>query len=126
MQFLLLGFLIVGLDQLSKALLPTLATNRGLAFGLLGNHPTVALTILGVAAGVTVWFSFKRYKHSLGQLGWSLVLAGLVSNVVDRLFYAGAVRDPFLVWKSIPAFNGADVSIVLGLLVLLFGKRPTA
>lgn len=49
-----------------------------------------------------------------------LVLAGGVSNFLDRIFWGGVVDFislPFFPWK----FNLADVGITVGVVVLLYG-----
>ncbi len=111
--------LVIGIDQLSKwwAESQDLATfNAGISFGWFGQvHP---LLMLVVVIGVAVVMGNALVKmNSFPVWPRALILGGIISNVIDRLF-AGAVRD----WLPIPGLqltnNLADYAIALGVLWL--------
>jgi len=97
--------------------------NRGAAFSLPVSNLVVALFTAPMIC-LVAYLSYRNYKKNIlpALLGWSLVLAGAISNLVDRIFY-GHVIDYFLVATGI--INIGDVLIVGGLIIFLFriGKR---
>jgi signal peptidase II len=91
--------------------------NRGIAFGLLDGR-SVLLTVLvaGALALLLAYFAM----HSTRPLLWlatGLLLGGALGNLLDRV-RDEAVTD-FIDLPLWPAFNLADVSITVGVLVLL-------
>lgn len=100
--------------------------NTGVAFGLFAAHgslwPTVALTVVGVAALVVVGVYFWKTpteEHRL-LLALSLILGGAIGNLIDRIA-AGEVTD-FLDayykdyhWHT---FNIADSAITIGICLM--------
>lgn len=125
---------IVAVDQLTKALiranvdvgsrdgvLPGVEIvhvhNRGVAFGALSGQPAVMVIVLVALTGLVVWFAL----HSRRPYVWiptGMLLGGALGNIIDRL-RDGYVTD-FIKIPLWPAFNVADVSIVFGVLVLLW------
>lgn len=112
-----------------------LAENPGsfLSLGaLLPNPARFIMFTMGVGAGLV---ALATYLVSRAQLDWwpfiglSLVLAGGMSNLLDRLFRHGLVTD-FITIRAGPfqtgVFNAADVMIMLGFGVIAyaFRKRP--
>ncbi|WP_299653771.1 signal peptidase II [uncultured Jannaschia sp.] len=106
--------------------------NSGVTFGLFGDVPWWALTL--VAAAICAWL--LRVMIAAGTrseaVAAGLIVGGALGNVVDRLRF-GAVTD-FLdfyagTWHW-PAFNLADVAVVCGaaLMILrpLFADRVPA
>jgi signal peptidase II len=96
----------------------TYVRNKGVAFGALGGGGTLvtALTIAAVVL-LALYFAFNTGKAYL-WLPFGLVAGGALSNLADRLRDGAVIDflDPIL-W---PAFNVADVSIVVGILGLLY------
>jgi len=68
--------------------------------------------ILGLIA------SYKR-KKIFYIFSFYLIIAGALSNLIDRLFF-GAVLDYFKLYSSI--FNLADLAILAGVLLIFFSK----
>lgn len=104
----------------------TLVHNRGAAFGILKNQ--VPLFILTAAiAVVLIYLNLKRNKKnglSLYNFSLSLILAGTLGNLADRLTL-GYVID-FIDLRIWPVFNLADTAITIGAILLgytiLFGQ----
>ena len=99
--------------------------NRGGAWGILSSHRAVLL-ILTCAVMAACVFILVKYCRKKPLLFWalSLVLAGGVGNMYDRIFRDGNVIDflQFAFWTDFPVFNVADISVVVGcgLMILSF------
>jgi signal peptidase II len=99
------------------------AANDDTAFSLLHNlgiprTPGVllaasALALLGVAA---MWFASRKRASRTQHVGFALVLAGALGNVVDRAA-RGYVVD-FIHITRWPIFNVADIAVVAGVILL--------
>jgi signal peptidase II len=98
--------------------------NTGSAFGLFTNQ---AFLLSAVAiAGLVVVLLFFKYLRDLGFMGGlalSLIFAGALGNLIDRLRF-GYVTDFLYVrlWGDVfwPAFNVADSAITVGAILLAF------
>jgi len=145
MNYLMLIFLIVGLDQLTKYLIPqlispgesviiiknffyiTLVHNTGIAFGLFKNQ-TAIFIIISIVTIVLIFFSIllrRKYReiHKSELFAFSLILAGAVGNLIDRLRF-GYVVD-FLDFRIWPVFNIADSAITVGIILILIRCIPS-
>ena len=93
--------------------------NTGAGWSILSNH-TLFLTILSallVAAMIFLAIKFPP-KNWVFAIGFALVFAGAIGNLVDRVFF-GAVRDFIcLEFISFPIFNFADVFLTIGAIML--------
>jgi signal peptidase II len=114
----------------------TVIHNKGAIFGFFsqtGNQLVyVLLTLASFAAlGLVVYYFFKTPPaEKLMKISLSLVLAGALGNLIDRIF-RGYVIDflDFYVEKwHWPFFNVADSCITIGacLLILVFFRRKPA
>ena len=133
---------IVALDLASKAIvqsevprgdvvrvLPFLdivnSRNDGIAFGLAGG---VSPALIGAA--LVVLLGLVAYLGSKAHSGWAVwvpagvLIGGAIANLIDRVV-RGSVVD-FIDFSFWPAFNLADVAIVVGvgLLVLAPMRDP--
>ncbi len=127
---LLAAALVVGLDQLTKALvvgavevgerreiLPFLdlvhVENDGVAFGFLGDSSQgIVLAVTFAALALVVgWFAFNR-DRPLAWLAVGLLAGGALGNLIDRLARDGVVD--FIDFPAWPSFNVADIAITLG------------
>lgn len=148
--WLALSALIVAADQLVKyaavqalaggkvvAVTPffnlVLVYNRGAAFSILsdaaGWQRWLLIAIALVASAWIVWLLSRHASHRLFALALSLVLAGALGNLIDRVVI-GAVID-FLDFYALgyhwPAFNLADSAITCGAVLLIWDAlRPHA
>ncbi len=133
MLYFVLAAALVALDQLVKYLvsaniplggsvpfLPyimdlTYVQNTGCAFSLLEEHTwllTIVSAIMSVVLGVALAKGF--FKHPLGKITLSLLLAGAVGNLIDRALY-GYVIDMFrTLFMEFAVFNVADICVVVG------------
>lgn len=127
---------VLFLDQLSKFLVTknlslnqshplikgvlhfTLMHNRGAAFGVFKNHLPLFI-FAAITAIVLIYFELKnerQRKYSIYFISLSLILAGALGNLIDRLFF-GYVID-FLDFRIWPVFNVADSAITIGAVLL--------
>jgi lipoprotein signal peptidase len=91
--------------------------NNGIAFGIpLPNIFTIAITIPILIVILILLIKEKNIKNFLA---FALIFYGAYSNLRDRIFFDSVV-DYFLIFTSL--INLADVMIVVGLVLLLWGK----
>ena len=124
--------ILIFVDQITKwwvSQVSLVSLNQGLAFGL--RLPSTLLLLLIMVLILVVgwgWWRIARVtcngqiltkKQSLQLIGYSMILAGGISNLIDRLIWGG-VRD----WLPIPWTplhnNLADWMIVIGCLGLVW------
>lgn len=170
------AFLLVFFDQLTKVLfkgfnlfgihhsglgyydsIPVIGTflefvlveNAGMAFGIEFGTYQFLLSIFSIIASILIGILLpKLSKHSLAvQIGFMLIFAGAIGNLIDRVFYGifygygplfyGKVVDFIKVdipditlfgqtWEHFPVFNIADSCVTCGviLLILVHKKIP--
>jgi len=90
--------------------------NYGAAWSSFSGMRWVLLGVTGaIVAAVAVLLARKIVRHPLGKLSGSLIIAGGLGNILDRL-RLGYVVDMFhfQFWPSYPVFNVADICIVCG------------
>lgn len=135
LRALAVAVIVVALDRITKALvvsgiavgdvhkfLPGIrlvhVRNAGVAFGFFsgGGAPVLVLTL--VALCVLVVYFVLRPSRPLLWLPTGMLIGGAVGNLIDRIA-TGSVTD-FIKLPFWPAFNLADTSITLGVLVLLY------
>ncbi len=91
------------------------ARNTGGAWSLLREH-TWLLTLVSAAVVLVVLFVLVRrlVRRPFGVVSLSLVLAGAVGNLIDRV-RLGYVVDMFqTLFMDFPIFNVADICVVCG------------
>lgn len=109
--------------------------NKGIAFGKFneGNYANPIFATVALSALVLILFFWKRmdaFPTRSGKVAASLIVAGIVGNVTDRLIH-GYVVDflqfdlKFMVW---PSFNIADSCICIAafLMFLSVFQSPRA
>jgi signal peptidase II len=95
----------------------TLSHNTGVAFGLAGGAGVKLVLVTALALGV-IGYLFARNPLRPGMwVAVGLLAGGALGNLVDRLRH-DAVTD-FIAIGSWPPFNLADVSITLGVVLLV-------
>ena len=133
MPYAILAALLVALDQLVKylvleyiplgghvPLIPyvvelTYVQNTGAAFSLFEEHTwLLALVSLGmsVVLALALWKNF--FRHPLGKVTLTLLLAGAVGNLIDRVFRQYVVDMFNLLFMHFAVFNVADICVVVG------------
>lgn len=153
LYFILIAFLIAA-DQLTKYLVTkkvalhstvpvipgffniTRIHNRGAIFGAFGQIGSpiayIALTLASLTAlGLVIYYFVRTPASDRGlKIALSLILAGALGNLADRLFrgYVVDFLDFYVSRWHWPFFNVADSCITIGAGLLLFFlliRRPT-
>jgi signal peptidase II len=139
--FLGVSALILGLDQATKELVrATLergefwpnadwpvrlhyVTNTGAAFGILKDQTgfLILTSVIGLAA-ILLYYRYPPSDHFLVPIALGMMLGGAVGNLLDRI-RLGRVTD-FIDFPLWPAFNVADASIVVAVIVLIGAYGP--
>jgi signal peptidase II len=94
----------------------TLIHNRGAAFGIFKNQLYIFIFISVIAIALVYSMLKNNKSGKLYSLSLSLILAGALGNLMDRVFF-GYVID-FLDFHIWPVFNIADSAITCGTLIL--------
>ena len=131
----IIGIVIIIIDQLTKFLMIgksvsfipgflefNYTENTGGAFGV-GKGDFILIVSVIIIAVLVVFMMVDRANKSKGEgsfisnyIPCAMILAGSVSNLIDRLF-RGFVVDFKLF--DFPNFNIADIAIVVGILILI-------
>ena len=133
MPYAILALVLVALDQLVKYLvlqniplgghvpfIPyilelTYVQNTGAAFSIFSEHTWVLALVslvMSVVLALALWKNF--FRHPLGKVTLTLLLAGAVGNLIDRVF-RGFVVDMFnVLFMNFAVFNVADICVVVG------------
>lgn len=131
---IILGIVILVVDQITKLLvieksfviIPnilnfTYIKNTGLAFGI-GTNNLILIIILNI---IILGFIIKFLKERNNQVDFSiiialiLVLAGGISNLIDRIFRGYVIDFIDVNLLDFPCFNIADISITVGIMILI-------
>ena len=147
---IVLSLIIIFLDQITKTyaisslkgsparvIIPnwlkfTYVENYGAAFGILKDRKMFFILITLLVVVIVSFFLFRYYHkmNNFSKIGFALLLAGAVGNLIDRIRF-GYVVDFISVRLfnvyDYPVFNIADISIVLGtimmVILILFEKE---
>ncbi len=98
---------------IGQAIRLTRVHNAGGAFGIFPGNGEIFLAVSGLISLVLLAVLLVgRVRGRLVRFGMSIVLAGAVGNLIDRLLY-GYVLDFFEI-RGFPVFNLADACITVG------------
>ena len=92
------------------------AENTGIAFSLFNEMPML-LTLLNslIILGLIAWV----IKNKKLDLGFALIIAGGVCNLIDRFFYGYVVDFINPLFVDFAVFNVSDIALNLGVVALL-------
>ena len=97
--------------------------NKGAAFGMLQNQKAffifVAVVILGVI-GYALLKTPDKKKYRILHLLLSLIAAGAIGNMIDRIRLNYVVDFIYFVLINFPIFNVADIYVTVSTAVLVF------
>ncbi len=107
----------------------TLVYNQGAAFSFLAQGDGWQrwfLSGIAVAAIMFILWLMKSQSDNSRRmmLALTLILAGAIGNLIDRLFYGHVVDFLLFYWHPwyYPAFNIADTAITLGAILLIWDE----
>lgn len=131
---IIFGIAILLIDQLTNALvieqnlivIPniiniTYTENTGMAFGIGQNNLFFIIIINIIVLGIII----KLIKEKQEQIDLKiltsliLILSGGIGNLIDRIFRGYVVDFIDINFMSFPNFNIADISITVGILILI-------
>lgn len=135
----IIAVLVLIIDQVSKSLIEiffklnesvvvikdffyiTVAHNTGGAWSIFSDHSYLFIIASVIAILLLIKFMFGFKNNLRNNIAFACLFGGIFSNLADRIFL-GYVRD-FLDFKifgyDYPIFNIADVTIVLGVILLI-------
>lgn len=139
-KILIVSALTLLLDQISKLAVETLLklneewiviqnffsihyiNNYGAAWSMFNNKTTFIICISLISLVVIYRFMYLFETNKRNNIAFGLIVGGLIGNLIDRWLF-GYVKD-FLDFKifhyDYPIFNIADVSIVIGVILLFY------
>lgn len=108
------------------------AENRGVAFSLLKDHPSIiyVVSLVAITVLITIFWRVRERATALLLCALGLLLVGAIGNLVDRLFF-GHVRDFIDFVPPLPlighwaVFNVADMCITVGVGLYLISEFST-
>jgi len=92
----------------------TAEINSQLIFGTLGDN-AIAVSISLILILILV---ISHKKGLIETAPVYLIIAGAISNILDRIFYGGVVD--YFALSFIPTFNVADIFIVAGIGIFIY------
>ena len=136
--FILISILIILSDQLTKYIINLNHTslinndliffsidyvkNYGAAFNILSGSRIFLSTVSTIITLYLIYFIlFKKNISNLNLLSYSLILAGTVGNGIDRIIKGYVIDFINLNFIDFPVFNIADISINVGLILIIYG-----
>jgi signal peptidase II len=106
----------------------TYVRNAGAAFGMFQGARWPFVVVSTSAVFGLIWILVRGHATGMRGHAYSLILAGAMGNLIDRLFYDGRVVDFILLsWDGhhFPVFNVADMAVSVGAcLLILTMLRP--
>lgn len=127
----IIGIVIVIIDQLSKMLIinkkiPVIPNflefnytqNTGGAF-CIGRINFILIISLMIIIGI-IMYLIKENKKITNYIPFVLLLSGSIGNLIDRIFKGYVIDFIDINILDFPNFNIADISIVFGVIVLLY------
>ncbi|MCH5167289.1 MAG: signal peptidase II [Erysipelotrichales bacterium] len=135
-KIVIISSLILFLDQLVKSIVEinevhfnlianflkfNYSQNTGAAFSILQGkiHFLILISVIMLIIIYSMTFSYEESKIS--NCAFGLLFGGILGNLVDRIFY-GFVRDFIdinILGYNFPIFNIADITIVVGVMLLI-------
>lgn len=108
-----------------------LSLNRGMSWGMFHSYktgPFIAVSFMTLIIIIPLLFyAYVRLKKGFSIWGETLVIAGALSNFIDRILYGGVLDFIYFSYGdwSWPIFNLADTCIVFGvfLMILTFSRE---
>ncbi len=118
-KYFIIAILCILIDQITKYLAKnyfTYSTNTGAVFGILQNQTTLLILLTFFAIGFLIY-----YTKQLNPIALGLIFGGLIGNLIDRITYQHVID--FIKILNYPAFNLADIFIVVGVILSIYKLR---
>ena len=138
LYFILISILIILSDQLTKYIINLNHTslinndliffsidyvkNYGAAFNILSGSRIFLSTVSTIITLYLIYLILcKKNISNLNLFSYSLILAGTVGNGIDRIIKGYVIDFINLNFIDFPVFNIADISINVGLILIIYG-----
>ncbi len=98
--------------------------NKGAAFGLFSDIGNSIFIIISFIAIILVVVYLLNIKGGIETFSLSLILGGAIGNLIDRLLRGGVIDfiDFYIGKWHWPAFNVADSSLTIGMVLFLLAN----
>jgi len=114
-------------DNLAYPIIPNVLElnyleNRGAAFGMLQNQKIFFVFIAVIILALIFYFLKKlpaKKKYSILHILLSMIAAGAIGNMIDRIRYDYVVDFIYIVLINFPIFNVADIYVTVSTFVLV-------
>jgi signal peptidase II len=117
-KLFIISLIVIILDRITKFIFfDSSKLNKGAAFSILQGWKWLFV----LAAIAVIIFIILNRNNKNYQLGMGFLLGGTIGNLIDRLFYDGVID--FISIYIIPRFNLADVSNVIGAVILIYAMK---
>ena len=106
---------------ISNVLYFTFSKNTGASWSILEGKVTLLIVISIVMLVIVYSLMFSYPSNRYNDTSFGLLFGGILGNLIDRIFY-GYVRDFIdinIFGYHFPIFNIADMSIVIGVILLV-------
>ena len=138
---ILIGIILVFLDQCTKYLAETFLKpkgyvtvipgvlelryleNRGAAFGMLQNRQWIFVVFAICCVILCCWYVFRlaaEDRHLASAVCLSVLAAGASGNLIDRVARGSVIDFIYVSLIHFPVFNVADISVSVSTIVLVF------
>lgn len=138
---ILIGIILVFLDQYTKYLAETFLKpkgyvtvipgvlelryleNRGAAFGMLQNRQWIFVVFAICCVILCCWYVFRlaaEDRHLASAFCLSVLAAGASGNLIDRVARGSVIDFIYVSLIHFPVFNVADICVSVSTIVLVF------
>lgn len=138
---ILIGIILVFLDQYTKYLAETFLKpkgyvtvipgvlelryleNRGAAFGILQNRQWIFVVFAICCVILCCWYVFRlaaEDRHLASAVCLSVLAAGASGNLIDRVARGSVIDFIYVSLIHFPVFNVADICVSVSTIVLVF------
>ena len=90
--------------------------NTGASFGSLQGQNALLIWVALIVLGVLI-YSYDAFRTKTEKVFYTLILSGLIGNLIDRVVFGGVTDMLDLGWW--PVFNIADSALVVGVLGMI-------
>ena len=96
--------------------------NYGAAFNIFSGSRILLSTVSTIITFLLIYFIlYKKNISNLDLFSYSFILGGTIGNGIDRIIKGYVIDFINLNFISFPVFNIADISINIGLLLIIYG-----
>lgn len=113
------------LKETPRVLIPdvlelTYTENTGAAWSMLSGKQTLLIVITALMLGAVLWALIDgKWRHPVLQVGETLLIAGGLGNLIDRVWNDYVVDFIYVKAIHFPVFNVADCCVCCGAALLL-------